>query len=69
MLLKTSLSGGILILLVIILRFLLNEKLPKRTFSLLWDIVLLRLLIPFDLPFKYGIAVPVINTTDRKSVV
>ena len=67
MLLKTSLSGGILILLVIILRFLLNEKLPKRTFSLLWDIVLLRLLIPFDLPFKYGIAVPVINTTSSAS--
>lgn len=67
MLLKTSLSGGILILLVIILRFLLNGKLPKRTFSLLWDIVLLRLLIPFDLPFKYGIAVPVINTTSSAS--
>lgn len=67
MLLKTSLSGGILIMLVIILRFLLNEKLPKKTFSLLWDIVLLRLLIPFDLPFKYGIAVPVINTTSSGS--
>lgn len=67
MLLKTSLSGGILIILVIILRFLLSARLPKRTFSLLWDIVLLRLLIPFDLPFKYGIAVPAINTTSSAS--
>ncbi|MCI9077803.1 MAG: hypothetical protein HFH68_02600 [Lachnospiraceae bacterium] len=67
MLLKTSLSGGILIMLVIILRFLLTGKLPKRTFSLLWDIALLRLLIPFDLPLKYGISVPAINTTSPAS--
>lgn len=63
MLLKSSISGGILILLIIILRFLAINKLPKRTFVLLWDIALLRLLLPFDLPFHLpffrSIALPV----------
>lgn len=59
MLLKMSSSSGILIIMIIILRSLAINKLPKRVFILLWDIALLRLLIPFDLPIHYGIAFPV----------
>lgn len=61
MLLKMSFSGGILILLIIVLRSLAINKLPKKLFVLLWDIVLLRLLIPVDLPFRHGIASPVVK--------
>lgn len=58
MLLKMSISGSILIMLIIILRSFALNKLPKRVFVLLWNIALLRLLIPFDLPIHYGIASP-----------
>ena len=61
MLLKMSLSGGILVIFIIILRRILNNRMPKRVFVLLWDIVILRLLIPFDLPFKYGILQPLLQ--------
>lgn len=54
-----SISGGVLILFIIILRSLMINKLPKKTFLLLWGIVLLRLLLPFDLPLQHGIASPV----------
>lgn len=65
MLLKMSISGGILIVLVIILRSLAINKLPKRVFVLLWNIALLRLLIPFDLPIHYGIASPATKIMDN----
>ena len=52
-LLKLSISGGILILLIIVLRFCVMNKLPKKVFMLLWDIVLLRLLVPFYFPVSY----------------
>lgn len=56
MLLKMSFLAGILIIFIIILRSILINRLPKTVFVLLWDIVILRLLIPFDLPLEYGIA-------------
>ena len=46
-LLHMSISGGVLILLTVAVRFLAAEKLPKRTFVMLWGITALRLLIPF----------------------
>ena len=55
MLLTLSTSGGILITWIIILRFIAINKLPKRVFVLLWNIALLRLLLPFYLPFHYDI--------------
>lgn len=61
MLLKMSFSGGVLILLIIVLRSLAINKLPKKVFILLWDIALFRLLIPIDLPFRYGIASQVVK--------
>lgn len=64
MLLKMSFSGGVLILLIIILRFFAINKLPKKVFVLLWYIVLLRLLLPVDLPFRYGIVSPAMKMAD-----
>lgn len=65
MLLTMSISGGILIILIIVLRFFAINNLPKKVFVLLWDIVLLRLLIPFNLPISYGIASPTAKIVDN----
>lgn len=64
MLLKMSISSSILIILTIILRFYAINKLPKKVFVLLWNIAILRLLIPFDLPIHYGIALPMEKMLD-----
>lgn len=64
MLLKMSISSSILIILTIILRFYAINKLPKKVFVLLWNIAILRLLIPFDLPIHYGIASPMEKMLD-----
>lgn len=66
MLIQMSISGGILILLVIILRSLTINKFPKIVFVLLWEIALLRLLIPFNLPIHYGIATPATNAVQHR---
>lgn len=49
-LLRMSFSGTILILVIVIIRASLINKLSKKTFLILWGIVLLRLLIPFSIP-------------------
>lgn len=43
-----SISGGIMILVVTVVRFLAINRLPKRAFLLFWVAILLRLLIPFS---------------------
>lgn len=52
MLTRMSISGGILIFLILVLRFFTVQKLPKRLFVLLWDIALLRLLLPVSIPVR-----------------
>lgn len=52
MLTRMSISGGILIFLILVLRFFTVQKLPKRLFVLLWDIALLRLLFPVSIPVR-----------------
>lgn len=64
MLLKMSVSGSILILLTILLRFFAINRLPKKIFVLLWNIAILRLLVPFDLPIHYGLASPMENIVE-----
>lgn len=58
-LLFMSIYGGILILTVLLLRLLLKNRLPKRTFSILWCMALLRLLVPVsvDVPFSMAAAI------------
>lgn len=53
-LLQMSFSGGVIILVIVILRSLLINKLPKKAFLALWAIALLRLLIPLALPSHFS---------------
>jgi len=47
---EMSLTASILIAAIVIMRTLCGNKLPKKTFLVLWGIVLVRLLIPFTAP-------------------
>lgn len=53
-LLQMSLSGGCIILATLIIRMLAVQRLPKRLFSALWTVAVLRLLIPFELPSRFS---------------
>ena len=52
---EMTVSGGVLILVITVIRALAINRLPKRTFLILWGVALLRLLIPFSLPFQLNI--------------
>lgn len=54
-LLEMSFSGAIFIIAVVIVRTVLINKIPKKTFLVLWDIAFLRLLIPVSIPFLFSI--------------
>lgn len=49
-LLQMSFSGAILILAVLVIRGISINHLPKKTFLILWEIVLLKLIFPFSIP-------------------
>ena len=49
-LLQMSLSGAVMIIAIIVIRALAINHLPKKTFLILWGIVLLRLMVPFSIP-------------------
>ena len=49
-LLQMSFTGAVMILAVIVIRALAINKVPKKTFLVLWGIALVRLMIPFSLP-------------------
>lgn len=49
-LLQMSFSGSVMIGVVIVIRALAVNRLPKRTFLILWGVVLLRLLVPYSIP-------------------
>lgn len=53
--LKMSFYGGVMILVIIILRGIFKNRLPKRTFVILWGVVLLRLLVPFSVPSVFSV--------------
>lgn len=54
-LLQMSLSGAVLIVAIIVIRALFLHKLPKKTFTILWTLVLIRLLLPFSIPSSFSI--------------
>lgn len=54
-LLKISFSAAILIMAIVIIRALAINKLPKKTFLVLWGVALCRLLIPFSLPSQFSV--------------
>ena len=49
-LLRMSFAGAVMILVVTVIRALTIYKVPKKTFMVLWGIILARLLIPFSIP-------------------
>lgn len=63
-----SLSGAILILVVTVIRALTINKLPKKLFLVLWDIVLIRLLIPFSIPSAFSIYSVIDRSTAAKAL-
>lgn len=54
-LLQMSLSGAVFIFIVVLLRVFAINKLPKTTFLVLWDIALLRLLLPVSFRFPFSV--------------
>lgn len=50
-----SASASLLILAVAGIRAIGRNTLPKITFVILWTLVLVRLLVPYSLPFKYSL--------------
>ena len=54
-LLQMSFSGAAFIAAVVIIRAVAINKLPKKTFLVLWELVILRLLIPFSIPSMFSV--------------
>lgn len=52
--LQISISGGVIVLAVLVLRCLLHRA-PKRTVCLLWMIAVLRLLVPFEIESDWSL--------------
>ncbi len=48
--LEMTLTGGVMALVITGLRAILLNKLPKRTFVFLWEIAMLRLILPISIP-------------------
>lgn len=67
-LLQMSLSSAVFILAVVVIRAITIDKLPKMTFPALWNIALIRLLLPVTFPFPFSVysmvskSVPVLDT-------
>ena len=54
-LLQMSVSGAVMILVITVIRALAMNRVPKKTFLVLWGAALQRLLIPFSLPSSLSI--------------
>ena len=53
---ELSVTGAVLIFAVILFRAVGKKRLPMRTFTVLWHVALLRLLLPFGLPSPFSAA-------------
>lgn len=54
-LLEMSFSGAVFILAVVMIRTITINYLPKKTFLVLWEMVLLRLIVPFAIPSVFSV--------------
>lgn len=54
-LLEMSFSGAVFIIAVAIIRTVTINKLPKKTFLALWELALLKLLVPFPVPSVFSV--------------
>lgn len=64
--LNISLTCGTIIVLIIVLRALFLNRLPARTFVSLWNLIAIRLLIPFYIPLRVGV-IPLVDTLPVRS--
>jgi beta-lactamase regulating signal transducer with metallopeptidase domain len=53
--LHMSISAGLLITVIVIIRAVALNRLPKTMFLILWGVTLCRLLIPVSVPLKYSV--------------
>ncbi len=51
---QMSFSASVLIGVVVIIRSVFLNSLPKKTFLILWSVVILRLLVPFSIPSQFS---------------
>ena len=54
-LLEMSISAGLLVIAIVLIRVIALNKLPKVAFLVLWGVVLVRLLVPVAIPMPFGI--------------
>lgn len=50
-----SISGGILVAAIVVIRAVTLDKLPKKMFLALWSVALCRLLIPVSIPSRFSV--------------
>ena len=60
---QMSFSGAIFIIAIVMTRAVAINKLPKKAFLILWEMVLLRLLIPFSVPSMFSVYTLISNNT------
>ena len=53
--LQMSVSAGLLVAAIVIIRAVALNRLPKTTFLILWGVVLLRLLVPVSIPSPFNV--------------
>lgn len=71
-LLQMSFSGAVMILTVVVIRALALYKLPKKTFWVLWGVVLVRLMVPYSVPCAlsvYSLVGRLTHTVDETQVI
>lgn len=68
-LLEMTLQGGVLILVILLLRGLLRYRLPGWTFRILWGVALVRLLVPLALPSQWSVYTDLDRLADRAETV
>ena len=68
-LLTMTIQGGVLILVILLLRGLLRYRLPGWTFRILWGVALVRLLVPLALPSQWSVYTGLDRLADRAETV
>lgn len=53
-LVQMSFSASVLIVAILVVRVLTLQRLPKKTFLVLWGFAVLRLLVPFSIPSRFS---------------
>lgn len=67
--LQMSLCAAVLTALICLVRAVLGKRLPKRTFRVLWAVVILRMLVPLSLPILKMNAAVAVSDASAESLV